>query len=67
MTTSPEKIKVSERNTDKQQITDPVNGFTLHSNPDDNVGLDDDCIVAPHAESTRMNTGAPCNDGRDGK
>ena len=34
--------------------------------PDSNVGADGQCIVPPHPESVRQNTGEPCDDGRDG-
>ena len=34
--------------------------------PDANVAATTDhCIVPPHAEATRLDTGAPCGDGRD--
>ncbi len=34
--------------------------------PDANVGMDGQCIVPPHPESVRPDTGEPCDDGRDG-
>ncbi|MCC8193193.1 MAG: hypothetical protein LIP28_00890 [Deltaproteobacteria bacterium] len=34
--------------------------------PDANVGMDGECLVPPHPESVRPDTGEPCDDGRDG-
>ena len=31
---------------------------------DSNVGMDGECIVPPHPESVRVDTGEPCDDGR---
>lgn len=36
--------------------------------PDANVAkATERCLVPPHAESTRLDTGEPCEDGRDGE
>ena len=43
---------------------DHRDNLELSENPDENVGDDGDCMLPPHAESARMNTGAPCDDGR---
>ena len=34
--------------------------------PDANVGMEGQCIVPPHPESVRADTGEPCDDGRSG-
>lgn len=39
----------------------------LHDLPNDNVDQDGHCITPAHAESAGTNTGAPCDDGRDGR
>lgn len=50
--------------------TDPTDGPTpgVARIPDANVAdTEEHCLVPPHAESTRLNTGAPCEDGRNAK
>lgn len=32
--------------------------------PDANVAADGHCLIPPHPESTRLDTGEPCDDGR---
>lgn len=43
----------------------PVPDTALET-PDSNVGADGQCIVPPHPESARQDTGEPCDDGRNG-
>ncbi len=49
----------------KKDKSDNGPDVDLHT-PDANVGMQGQCIVPPHPESVRADTGEPCDDGRDG-
>jgi|GEM_PF-4104575 len=39
----------------------------MSDHPDENVDQDGHCITPAYAESTTLNSGEPCDDGRAGK
>jgi hypothetical protein len=50
----------------KNNELDPATAPGLHDLPNDNVDQDGHCVTPAHAESVGTNTGAPCDDGRNG-
>ena len=48
------------------EMTTPVQAPGLTDVPSENVDQDGHCITPAYGESVSTNTGAPCDDGRDG-
>ncbi len=56
--------KTTEEAQDMPAVTSPYT--TSEELPDANVASDGHCLLTETAEQTRPDTGAPCEDGRDG-